>query len=1004
MIRCLLAIGLAWCCLGATAQRFYHKKYFAEANGLPTDIIKSTTQDSLGYFWIATDEGLVKYDGIRFTSYRYALQSNYVKGFLTTRSGRLLVFGDLDLLEINNQGDTVFFKSVCPVQHVLTDSSLLYPKLLFEDQAGTLWVSESQAVVKLNHDGSFTRYPFDMANRTPQFLRAFSIFEDTRGNLFVSSFQGNVFRYNRARDKFEPYAVSLPADVEFASILAGKLTMGCATGLYQADLLPQGGFAKPVQIKAIPYVSYIAQVNAQEYFVATRNHEHFIADLRKGTFTDLNISIDNVNHVYVSEENDIWLAGNDGWVFLRENIFYRINPDMKRYLECITEDTLTGDIYYADNEHMYRYDASTHKSTLALHTPAGYFQSLVATPEGIWVANAFQVLLWHDGHAEKILDFSDKRRFVTALSKDAAGNIWIAAPGLRQAFMLDASHTLHAYNVPLGDHGVINTIVSGDDGVYIPSTGKDSYLYYMPPGDTVFQNISLPANVPLPDHFKVTHLVKQGKYLWLATSEGLFRYDHKTLTRVELGKEYTALPVRAIQTYRKDGLLVANAFGMLLFDMHTGLSDLFNESYGLPSRTIPPDGILIAHQQHVWVGTSRGLCYTDRPLRKDRKTIYPKFTRVLVNGKKLPTGADQRIAHGSFVSVTVSSITFPENEVTFQYRLQPDALWKTFSGKEINFSDLDPNHHTLAVRARKNGPYTWSDPSYLTFTVTAPFWQKTWFYLACFLGMTGLIAATVAVVDVNNRQRHRKLQRLVDGKTMELRQRNDELIALNLEKNNLIGIVSHDLKNPLNEIIAFLGLIKMDGQTDRVASNYLNMLEQITHRIIKMIDKILDVDAIESKRLNLRMQPINLPDLLHAVSNRFEAVAAKKDITLLREIDENIFIEADRAYLEQVVDNLLSNAIKFSPYHATVRVRLHQVEDRALFEFRDEGPGLSVGDKKKLFGKFQKLSARPTGAESSTGLGLSIVKKLVLVMGGEVWVKSKEGAGASFFVAFKIVP
>ena len=176
----LLLLSLA---AAASAQDYRFKQYRV-GDGLPSDIIKGCTQDSSGYFWVATDDGLVKYDGIKFTNYRGALHSNYVKGFYKTRDGKLLVYGDLDLLEIRNLGDTVVFSPVRNVTRTLNDSSLSYPKLLFEDSQKNLWVSESQSVVKL-HDKDFKRYGFDISNRSPQFLRSFA-FLKISAKIFIS--------------------------------------------------------------------------------------------------------------------------------------------------------------------------------------------------------------------------------------------------------------------------------------------------------------------------------------------------------------------------------------------------------------------------------------------------------------------------------------------------------------------------------------------------------------------------------------------------------------------------------------------------------------------------------------------------------------------------------------------------------------------------------------------------------------------------------------------------
>jgi signal transduction histidine kinase len=184
------------------------------------------------------------------------------------------------------------------------------------------------------------------------------------------------------------------------------------------------------------------------------------------------------------------------------------------------------------------------------------------------------------------------------------------------------------------------------------------------------------------------------------------------------------------------------------------------------------------------------------------------------------------------------------------------------------------------------------------------------------------------------------------------------------------------------------------------AANCLAMIETSANRLSGMITKILDTEAIESKKLNLMMEPINFSSLLRSVADRYRIDAQRKNIALVNSIPNDITVVADRSYLDQVVDNLLSNAIKFSPPDRSIFINLTRDAAQARCEIKDEGPGLSEEDKSKLFSKYQKLSAKPTGNETSTGLGLSIVKKFVEAMHGKIWCESSLGEGASFFVSF----
>lgn len=235
----------------------------------------------------------------------------------------------------------------------------------------------------------------------------------------------------------------------------------------------------------------------------------------------------------------------------------------------------------------------------------------------------------------------------------------------------------------------------------------------------------------------------------------------------------------------------------------------------------------------------------------------------------------------------------------------------------------------------------------------------------------------------------------------EILRKNEELLNINNEKNNLISIVAHDLKSPLNQIKGLISLVKVSSENlGHETTQYIDLMESSVTKLTNMIGKILDVEAIESRELNLKIEPIRISDLLKEIVGRFKNEATQKNITLNENIGSGLIALADKDYADQVFQNLISNAIKFSPKNKNVYISLINTQGKVIGEIRDEGPGISEQDKKKLFGKYQKLSAKPTGNETSTGLGLSIVKKFVESMKGEIWCESEVGHGATFFVAF----
>ncbi len=251
------------------------------------------------------------------------------------------------------------------------------------------------------------------------------------------------------------------------------------------------------------------------------------------------------------------------------------------------------------------------------------------------------------------------------------------------------------------------------------------------------------------------------------------------------------------------------------------------------------------------------------------------------------------------------------------------------------------------------------------------------------------------------------LEEKVKERTHDIELKNQSLLLLNQEKNEFLGIVAHDLKNPLSGIrgLAEIMIEEADTLSSTEIAEYGQMMYGESKRMFTLIANLLDVSSIESGKIKICLEKINLTLVLNKLISSYQKRAQEKEITLLTAFDANVdvFIYSDALLTEQILDNLLSNAIKYSPLQKTVTVHLHTTKSNICCEFEDQGLGISEADQLKLFGKFSRLSTKPTAGEHSTGLGLFIVKKLVTVLGGEVYCRSRLGEGSTFGVQFVAV-
>jgi signal transduction histidine kinase len=248
----------------------------------------------------------------------------------------------------------------------------------------------------------------------------------------------------------------------------------------------------------------------------------------------------------------------------------------------------------------------------------------------------------------------------------------------------------------------------------------------------------------------------------------------------------------------------------------------------------------------------------------------------------------------------------------------------------------------------------------------------------------------------------RELEEKVQQRTIELGNAVTRLQQLDQEKNDFLGIAAHDLKNPLTSIIGMSDLLrKLEQQiTPEQRYSYLERISRSGVRMMKIISDLLDINALETGSNKLLKQPINLNDLVLQVLTQYDESMRAKDISCSINLqgDKLVTIMADPNACFQVIDNLISNAIKYSPLEKHISILIAISGDFAELHVQDQGPGLSVDDQRRLFEKFTKLSSRPTAGEHSSGLGLSIVKKLSVLMGGDVKCESQLGNGCRFIL------
>lgn len=220
------------------------------------------------------------------------------------------------------------------------------------------------------------------------------------------------------------------------------------------------------------------------------------------------------------------------------------------------------------------------------------------------------------------------------------------------------------------------------------------------------------------------------------------------------------------------------------------------------------------------------------------------------------------------------------------------------------------------------------------------------------------------------------------------------------EQQQLLTIVSHDLRSPLNRVFALVQLLQMNATNlTEEQKNYLEKIHLVVADGLAMMRNLVDYRNLEHRVIELHPETFNASDLMESCVRNFKSIADKKDITLEVECEANLMVVSDKQCLTRVIDNLLANAVKFSPAGKKVWVRADTLFIHHLkIDIQDEASGFSKEEAARLFQKFQKLSPRPTAGESSTGLGLFVAQAMAEKIGGKISCSTKEKVGSTFSV------
>ena len=895
----VFAIQIAFCQFQVTT--------YQATDGLPSELAKALVQDTLGFIWVGSDDGLIRFNGIEYQQFKSQLPSQYVKGLIIRQNGQLIASTDLGIVEINYSSDTVQFNRLFRGESNKSNISLWYPKLLFEDSEGQLWFSDNHAVFRYDTEDQLHRYQFDDKVIPNSYNRSFSISEDSNHQIWALSQTGYFFRFNPQTDSFD----ELPKDPDindvFASIHPTKDVLWASTNLGLVSFKIQDGqlSSKKVVIPNANISSFSFQNNGYVIASSWIQGVYQIATDGSNYQKINNYPFKNGNSIFTRpESSSIWITSDNGLVLLKKRIFESKFQDYSNtYIQSLTKDDSL--IYYSDGNTIYKASAKDNKPQPIFHLPNHYILQLEEMNDHLWAAssNGYIYQLSKNGVTKKQFDLTKDGNGIFQLVGDTAGNIWYCQDGLKGVGCIDTKGKARHYQDNI-QNKIISIKRSPSGALYLGGTSDNAYLYQYNPATEQMDNLSHPLNFEHNVLISINDIAFHKQHIWLATNFGLLKQTETSVNRTDLGN-LTTEAVKALAIDQNDDVWLANSNGLLRYDGES--TYIFDEKNGIPSKILGYRNLLIDHASNLWIGTVSGLGVGNISFTTPH-TATPILLRVETKGRKKNKMVSS-ITTADYLKLSLISPEYPTKFIHYQMRLlgSESEEWQTIEKPEIFFTNLSRGTYTVEVRARQQGNYNWSNPATYSFEVKV-IWYSTWWGILIIV-MTSMsiifLLMWANTVRLKNKQAH--LSQIIKEHTHSIQQAKDEIEMQNEE----LTQHQHELQATLENL--------RQAQTQLVQAEKMSSLGQLTAGIAHEINNPINFvyagsdvlrDFIEDVKqifdVYEKINPTNSPEDLKRYLEELQRV---KEEVAFHELKDDISrtvqdIRTGAERTKQIVDSL----------------------------------------------------------------------------------------------------
>lgn len=817
-VRCSVTFFVMWLSMapiiGAQDHiQNYNVQVYQTRQGLPTNLTKGIIQDSQGFVWIASDLGIIRFDGKEFRHFTSNLVDNYPKQFLKTSDGTLLIAHDGGISSIEHDEITgeVRFLEFLPGGSEVGAQNVMYPKSMFEDSKGNLWIGEVFSIAKFN--GSvIQRYTFSEKYRTGSFIRSFSVIEDGFGNIFASSQQGYLFWLNPKTDEFEEIVNTTGIALGTVNTLmyerlSDRIWIGATPGIFAIEISEDKETPSfhVAHLFTMEGVSTLVQSIAGEVFAGGWNVDEtgltriFRVNDEWNASKIENFTLTSVNSLFADESNMIWAATDNGISLMYKTPFYRLPLKQERtFVQSISKHPSDERFFITDARFVYEIQFATSSNSFASsriyeNEINDDLLTVSASGENVWAGSSL-------GHLYK-LTRKNNRKYTRTLVHSAENensifftmadknkNVWFVQYNEIGVSRVGSDGGIQNYRTSKGIDQWVSVIREGSGGDIVAGSGGIHKLYAYSLSQNRFD--ALPIVAPSSSDFSIDDLrvndlaVDSSGNVYVASNNGIYYFDRieSTIEPIPLGEVVKNKYIKAIAVTKEGNIWFGTENGVFLRDVKNNITLEFDEEKGgVPSRTIANRGVVHTASNQLWVATPAGVgIFSESEIVRTTKT--PILLESKINDKAIGREFPITFSSTSVLYLKFVSLSHPGSGITYQYKIGDNTEWTNIERRnELNIAGLAVGRYEIKVRSLQTSGNVWSEALNIPLMVLPPWYFRGWAIAFYVLSVILLLVITTRVYTRRLRQTKIELENLVEQRVAELKLKNEELeLARNL--------------------------------------------------------------------------------------------------------------------------------------------------------------------------------------------------------------------------------